>query len=80
MQDDGPPTLSDSLDTEFGRIVVGWGPGCCWGGLAWEWQSAGQWMLWRLFGFLSVIRVKASALNREDSDAPAYEELGWEIG
>ncbi len=83
MRDDGPPTLSDSLNTEFGRIV---GSGVValvvvagLLGLAWEWQSAGQWMLQAclLWGFVGYQGRRRLHLNREDSDAPAYEELGW---
>ena len=83
MQHDAPQTLSDSLNTEFCRIV-GWGvvalvvvAGLL--GLAWEWQSAGQWMLQAclLWGFVGYQGRRRLHLNREDSDAPAYEELGW---
>ncbi len=83
MRDDGSPTLSNSLNTEFDRIV-GLGSvalvvvtGLL--GLAWEWKGAGQWMLqayllWRFVGYQARRRLH---LNRGDSDAPAYEELGW---
>ena len=83
MRDDGSPTLSNSLNTEFDRIVrlgsVALVVVTGLLGFAWEWKGAGQWMLqaYLLWRFVAYQARRRLHLNREDSDAPAYEELGW---
>ena len=83
MEDDGLQHQKDSLNAEFGRIV-GLGvvvlvvvAGLL--GMVWEWSRAGQWVLqtWLLWGFVCYQAGRRMHLNRSDSDAPVYEELGW---
>lgn len=83
MDDNGLQHQKDSLNTEFGRIV-GLGvvalvvmAGLL--GIVWEWSRAGQWVLQTglLCGFVGYQAGRRLHLNRADSDAPVYEELGW---
>ena len=83
MEDDRLQHQKDSLNAEFGRIV-GLGvvvlvvvAGLL--GMVWEWSRAGQWVLQTglLWGFVGYQAGRRMHLNRADSDAPVYEELGW---